>query len=179
MVETSQREVMTSPSAGRGTGIIIGALFGLAWLYNALKFDHKPDWMFHAAYGATALIVLGGVMRIRDDRKSGVRQPGSTRIAFFVVLAIEIAAIVAAVIVLSRWHMQQYIVAALAATVGVHFLPLAKIFHAPIYYVTGLAMVAAAAAAAVSLTGAQQVICIAYSAGAILLLTAFSGVIRR
>jgi hypothetical protein len=175
----SPGEATTSPRAGRGIGIIIGALFGLAWLYNALAFDGAPDWTFYVAYAATAVIALGGVMRLRGDRRSGLQQPKATRIAFLIVFAIEIAAIIAAVIVLSQLHLRPYIAAAIAVIVGLHFLPLAKIFGAPIYYVTGLAMVAATIAAAVSLAGAQQIICIAYSAGAILLLTAFIGTIRR
>ena len=179
MTHAAEPDGTISPSAGRGIGIIIGALFGIAWLYNALKFDHAPDWIFYVAYAATAVIVLGGVMRIRADRKLGLKQPGSTRIAFLIVFAIEIAAIIAALIVLSRFHMEQYMVAAIAVIVGLHFLPLAKIFRVQIYYVMGLAMVAATAAAAVSLTGAQQIICIAYSAGAILLVTAFGGMMRR
>ncbi len=179
MADASQSGVVNSPRAGRGTGIIVAALFGLGWLFNALKFDSAPDWLFYVAYAVTAVIVLRGVMRIHGDRKAGLRQPKATRIAFLIVLAIEIGAIVVAIIVLSHLQMQQYIVAAIAAIVGLHFLPLAQIFGAPAYYVTGLAMVVATTAAVLSLSGAQQIICIAYSAGLILLLTTLTAAIRR
>ncbi len=127
----------------------------------------------------TAALVLSGILRIRSERKSGLpKQPAAVRIGFLITTALEVAGIVVAVFALSHWHMQQYIVAAIAVVVGLHFLPLAKIFRTPLYYATGLAMVAAAVAGAVILKDTQQIVCICYSMGAILLLTAFVGAVR-
>ena len=179
MTDSIERDGVTSPSAGRGLGICIGALFGMGWLYYALKFDHVPDWALYAAYALTAALVIAGIMHIRSERKSGAKQSNAVRIAFLIVFAIEVGAIIAAVILLQHLHLMQYIVPAIAAIVGLHFLPLAKIFRRPTYYATGLTMVAATVASVLLLKGAQQWICIAYSAGAILLLTAFIGAVRR
>jgi hypothetical protein len=178
MTNSTQNEARGATS-GCGLGICIGALFGLGWLYGALKFDHAPDWAFYAAYAAAAALVFAGIMHIRSERQSGAKQSKAVRVAFLIVFALEVAAIIAAVFILSHWHMQQYIVAVICAIVGLHFLPLAKIFRRPSYYATGLAMVAAAAAAVLLLKGTQQWICIAYSAGAILWLTALTGAVRR
>jgi hypothetical protein len=166
--------------AGRGVGISVLALFGALWMFNALKFDGAPNWAFYASFAATAGLLLAGIARIISDRKSGVPpQSRATRMGFFVVLALEVAVIFAAVWLLQKRHLEKYILPAISAIVGLHFLPLAKIFRAPLYYATGLAMVAATAAAVVWLKGAQQIICIGYSAGAILWLSALIVAVRR
>ncbi|MFZ1988251.1 MAG: hypothetical protein WAW96_00635 [Alphaproteobacteria bacterium] len=179
MTDSIERDGVISPSAGRGLGICIGALFGMGWLYYAITFDHAPSWALYAAYAVTAALVIAGIMHIRSERKSGAKQSNAVRIAFLIVLAIEVGAIVASVILLQRFHLMQYVVHAIAAIVGLHFLPLAKIFRRPTYYATGLAIVAATAASVVLLKGEQQWICIGYSAGAILWLTAFIGAAQR
>jgi len=53
------------------------------------------------------------------------------------VFGVETAAIVLAVALLNVIHYSGYIPCAIALIVGVHFFPLAPLFKAPIYYVTG------------------------------------------
>ena len=56
---------------------------------------------------------------------------------FGLVFGVETAAIVLAVALLNVIHYTGYIPCAIALIVGVHFFPLAPLFKAPIYYVTG------------------------------------------
>ena len=168
---TASQSAPAGPT-GRGWGICVGAVAGLVWLYFALKFDHAPDWALIAVYAMSASLLLAGIMRIRSDRKSGLPQSSATRFAFLIVVAIEVVAIVAAVNLLPRWHLQQYMLAAVAIIVGLHYIPLATIFRTRIYYPISLMMVAATVAAAALLEGTQQMICIGYSMGATFFLSA-------
>ena len=43
----------------------------------------------------------------------------------------------AAVILLGIFHLQLFIVPAIATIVGLHLFPLARVFHYPLHYVTG------------------------------------------
>jgi hypothetical protein len=56
---------------------------------------------------------------------------------FYIVVGIEFAAIFIVVVVLRALHFPDYILCAIALIVGVHFFPLAALFKAPLYYVTG------------------------------------------
>ena len=44
---------------------------------------------------------------------------------------------VAAAILLTIFHLQLFIVPAIATIVGLHLFPLARVFHYPLHYVTG------------------------------------------
>ena len=180
MTSAVQKTASSRRAAGRGWSICVAALFGLFWLYNALKFDDAPGWTIYAAFGVAVVLFVAGIVCIRSDRKSGApKRSRAARVGFIIVVALEVAAILAAISALQYLHLSQYIVAALSAIVALHFLPLAKIFRARIYYAMGLTMLAATAAAVVLLRGEQQMICIAYSAGTILWLAAFISAVQR
>ena len=48
---------------------------------------------------------------------------------------------VAAAILLTIFHLQLFIVPAIATIVGLHLFPLARVFHYPLHYVTGALLV--------------------------------------
>ena len=50
----------------------------------------------------------------------------------------EGAAILVAVVVLNAVGCGEYVICAIALVVGLHFLPLASLFEAPVYYLTGV-----------------------------------------
>ena len=55
--------------------------------------------------------------------------------------AIQWAAIVAVVFGFSRLHIDAYGASAVTVIVGMHYLPLARLFHFPLHYVTGAVLV--------------------------------------
>lgn len=166
--------------SGRGVGVCMLAVFGMLWLYYALMLGGAPGWKLYAALAVTAALVLAGILRIVSDKKSAVApQTRAPRLFFFLVFALEIAVIFAAVQLLQYFHLAKYVVPTISTIVGLHFFPLAKLLGAPIYYATGLALVLGTLLAAVLWHGLQQVIHICYGAAAIFWLTAFIVAVRR
>jgi hypothetical protein len=58
-----------------------------------------------------------------------------------VVFAAELIAIALLVVLLNLLHRPTFILPAVAVIVGLHFIPLARLFNAPLFYSTGVAMV--------------------------------------
>lgn len=63
-----------------------------------------------------------------------------TFIAFWLVIAIECGVIGAVNVALTRAHHTEWIMPWIALVVGLHFLPLARINHNPLWYITGIAL---------------------------------------
>ncbi|MEP7188444.1 MAG: hypothetical protein ABI901_04535 [Roseiflexaceae bacterium] len=70
---------------------------------------------------------------------------------YVLVVVSEAVAIALASIVLGRANYGQHIPLVVALIVGIHFLPLAALFHVPMYYLTGLCMVVLAGGALIAL----------------------------
>lgn len=100
-----------------------------------------------AALSGTLLIA--GVATIRRGRQLslatgvGDSAPRDMRRGFMWVLLGEIAALNVAAYLLIGHHMVQCLGPAFALIVGLHFLPLAKIFRAPYYFATAIVMMLA------------------------------------
>jgi hypothetical protein len=69
-------------------------------------------------------------------------RPGDPRRTFVLVNVAQVVLILAAVIVLGRLGIREFIAPVVAVVVGLHFLPLARAFAVPLYRPTGLALVA-------------------------------------
>jgi hypothetical protein len=77
---------------------------------------------------------------------------------FMLVLLGEIVALNIAAYLLIGHHMAQYLAPAIAVIVGLHFLPLAKIFRSPHFFATAAVMtLAGILAAAAMATGSRAV----------------------
>lgn len=60
---------------------------------------------------------------------------------YALIVGSEFVAIALASILLGRAHDDQLIPLVVALIVGIHFLPLAALFHVPVYYLTGVCMI--------------------------------------
>lgn len=141
---------MDSPVLG---GMIVGAavlfFFGAVWLLLGLYKGRFSPWWLRAALlvAGLALAASIGVLTSRASYLTHVvpqpkaepaaagRQTGSR---FGLIVGVEGAAILLAVVLLNATHHSDYIVCAIALIVGLHFLPLASLFGAFVYYATGL-----------------------------------------
>jgi hypothetical protein len=139
---------------GFRSGAAIGALVltcaGAAWAIAALaNRPGVPAWTYAAAAVPVLALLSSGVrcllMIRRDD---GLRPPGldviegaqrgrRVGVLFGAVFAAEIALIAVAAIVLSHAGRPLLIPVAVVAIVGVHFVPLARLFHIPVYGAAG------------------------------------------
>lgn len=132
---------------GRSDGVAVCAVMGLTWAASALG-------ALDAVVAVPGLIASSGIAAVlirgaRDLRRSARGLPdtapagtdlGLARRSFNLVLAAEWVAIGLAINLLPRWDHPQWIPTALCAVVGLHFVPLARLFRVPLYYATGGAL---------------------------------------
>lgn len=168
MSEHEPRTVTPSELRGRGTGIAVCGLFAALWTnWAGPMLSELPTCKWIAVLAVAALsgtLLFAGVATIRRGRRlpraTGTREaaPRGTRRKFVVILILEILALNVAAYLLIGHHMVQYLAPAVALVVGLHFLPLAKIFRVPHYYATATAMTLAGIVAAMAIaTGSAAV----------------------
>jgi hypothetical protein len=150
----NQTEIFRSERAkGASLGATIMGGFGAAWLAMGMTSAGAP---FKIALAVVlpvfALIVwLGSTVRRRLPKFAGPESPEKkqTMRIFAVVNIVQWFAIFGTVNLLHKLHFDGWIVSAIVLIVGAHFLPLARIFHAPQHRTTGIAMMLCAAVAVV------------------------------
>lgn len=163
------RSITPSAVSGPATGVIACALFAALWANWA-----SPLWSrLPAPYGwvaacvavaASGTLLVAGVAMIRHARRvsraTGVSScaPRGMRRRFWLVLAGEIVALNVAAYLLASQHALQYLPPAVAVVVGLHFLPLAKLFRAPHFFGTAVVMTLAGALAAVAVASGSSAI---------------------
>ena len=129
-----------------GAAVMFG--FGIVWLLIGLLRGRRTPagiWISLLVVG----IALGASITVLFTRAAGIPRDAiplsEQQIAvnheiawhFYVIFGVELAAIFVAVVVLKAIHYADYILCGIALIVGVHFIPLAALFRAPMYYVTG------------------------------------------
>ena len=145
---TQSSETITA-SALRGTasGVIFMAVFGTLWAYTGimgLKGLGGPLLLITALAIGIALIICGGVSLIRTTRvltnqvsKEDLSREKRRRVWFNVIFAAEGLAIAITIAISNVTRHTELIPVIIAIIVGVHFLPLASLFHVKLYYFTG------------------------------------------
>jgi len=134
-------------------GMTIGAAvmfgFGIVWLLiGLLRGRTSPAWLrlvllFVGVVLGTALVNLGlRVSHMPQETASVSTQQAATNREigrhFYVIFGAELAAIFLAVVVLKVLRYPDSILSGIAFIVGAHFIPLAALFKAPVYYATGI-----------------------------------------
>jgi small-conductance mechanosensitive channel len=144
----------TELTANQLSGCAIGALFfagfGALWFVLAL---HVRERLTAGAVAGIALVAVGLVLaalhlmrtakhwpRVADDPAQGR--------AFAWINAVQWIAAFAVAFVLGKLGLAEYILSAIAAIVGLHFFPLARLFRYPLHYATGALLVMWAAGTA-------------------------------
>ncbi|MGA7560707.1 MAG: hypothetical protein WBV60_04685 [Terriglobales bacterium] len=132
---------------GMTTGASIMFGFGIAWLLiGVLVAPSSTGLRLALLLAGIALGVSVAIMGWRASRlPRGTVPPTAEQIAagraigrrFGLIFGLETVAILLAVAALNGIHRPDYIPCAIAVIVGLHFFPLAPLFKAPIYNVTG------------------------------------------
>ncbi len=144
----------TAQARGLAFGAAILTAFGLAWALAAvLNVPNRPRWWVVLALWIAASLIAAAVFRIicpggtaAADPERAAAEGKRAGMWFGIIFGLEGALIAGAAVWLSAHGLTMWIPVAAAAIVGIHFLPLARIFKAPLYYSTGVAAVIAAAA---------------------------------
>jgi hypothetical protein len=147
---SSVRNIGGGQLKGSARGALICALFGSAWMYWAVVFSgiSTPVWFSIVTVTAVALVAWA-FLRVRAVRHlppspTESEHSRAFRKFFWVDVGIEWGLVGVAVFALPRFGHGDLIPPALGVIIGLHFLPLVKIFRAPVYYWTGGTMVVAA-----------------------------------
>jgi hypothetical protein len=147
---SSVRNISGGQLKGSARGALICAFFGSAWMYWAVVLSGNPTPVWFSIVTVPAVVLIAwAFLRVRAVRhlpSSAVELEHSRafRKFFWVDVGIEWGLGGVAVFALARFGNGDLIPQALAVIIGLHFLPLVKIFRAPLYYWTGGIMVVGA-----------------------------------
>lgn len=181
MTTNTSSGVISAAIKGMAFGVLMMTLFSVAWLAWGLqnKLSGSP-WVIAAlVLPAIALLIpCLGMFRIGHqagkraapltaDEKRGRSKMGRM---FGIIFGAEGILIFVAVNVLMNLHLETYIMSTVAAIVGLHFLPLARLYRFPLYYWVGGVMLADALISLV-LASPTREIAVGLSMAAILWLT--------
>ena len=132
----------------RANGALMGLgvclFFGAMWIVFAVQsWAASPSWAQPAAFAIAAALLLALFLRAGHIQKLVLVDARPVRpytnLLFGIVVVLEFAAILVWVNYLVARHLGAYQVFAVAAVVGLHFLPLAWLFRVRIYYWAGIA----------------------------------------
>jgi hypothetical protein len=132
---------------GRATGVLVVSIFGALWFLLGLAASERLSAVTAAslAIGLGALVAGALALRHRAASLPSMADPEERRRigrTFGRVNALQWAAIVVIAVVLGRLHLDAYTPAAVTVVVGLHFFPLARLFHQPQHWLTGAVLVA-------------------------------------
>jgi hypothetical protein len=144
---------------GRTRNALIGGMFGAVWLFNGVYWGGIGGNALSTAVALCGIaFVTWPATRLRSLRRLPLSGEDSQhRIAlrgpYWVDVAIECLACIGAVVWLAHTRRYDLIPQSFGVIIGLHFLPLAKIFRMPIYYATGAVMASGALASLAIPTG--------------------------
>jgi hypothetical protein len=180
---TSNRygEGMSSIAHIRGSiaGAAILTLFGAVWCLLALAlWPAHPAWSIPAgSLAATVLLVLCAARLWALRKIPSIDDPVAAAkgkrdgILFGIIFGAEGALIGLCSTVLARIGQGIWIPIAVAVIVGLHFIPLARVFDVPLYYWTGALCVLGVLGCSLIRDAGARVLCAALTMSAVLWLT--------
>ncbi len=160
---------------GSSIGATIVGFFGAAWLALGMV-SGGVSWQTAVAAVLPVFILigfLGTLVRRRLPKIVQAETPEKKQMMrlFMIVNVVQWVGIFGVMNLLANLHLNAWMISAIVLIVGAHFLPLARIFHAPQYVKTGIAMMLCAAAAVVLPVSVRDTVeCV--SAGVILWISA-------
>lgn len=178
------------PNAGHVRGSVAGAailtIFGSAWCIVALAlWPAHPVWSIPAGTAATIVLLALCVIRIRALRNipkiddPAAKAKGKRAGMYFgIVFAAESALIFLCATLMAHLGLDIWIPIAVAVIVGLHFIPLARVFNAPVYDWTGVLCVFGVLGCSLVPDSTIRLLCAGLTMATVLWLTAFFLLLR-
>jgi hypothetical protein len=165
---------------GRIAGAAILTLFGCVWWVLALAFwVARPVWSMPAGFVATVVLLGLCVLRllaIKDvksvDDPVAAAKGKRAGILFGIIFGAEGGLIALCAALLGRAGLSIWVPIATGVIVGLHFIPLARLFEVPIYYWTGTLSVLGVLACSLVRDIATRQLCAGLLMASVLWLTA-------
>lgn len=133
----------SGPTRGSLTGAVISGVAGAAWAAWGASDLPAGGTIVTVAGVVVAAAIVAGAVTFRRRLPEGERGSMFCRRGYWIVVVLEVGAIVAGNRLLIAFGQAGYVIAWTAFVVGVHFLAFGRLF-APVYHVIGWAMVASA-----------------------------------
>ncbi len=126
-------------------GIWVLNIFAAVWAAAAILVSHQPGWLVAFPIALSAALLVWASRQQFPARDPAIE----ARIGRVVSIwsAVEGVAMFLAANILINLHLSGLLMPVFAVIVGLHFLPLARGFPAPLYYATGAALILAGLAA--------------------------------
>lgn len=180
---------------GRSIGAVIMVVFGFFWLgwgfSNSSLFINfsagraRPATMWILFYCASLVFVgiaVRAVRRTRRELKALGPISGDFRSRygkqFRLISILEGIGCGIVLLLASQFHRMDLVAAGIGVVVGLHFLPLARLFRFPAYYVTGVGIVLCDALSMLLLQGTNITLSAAIGTGSALWITAVYALYR-
>jgi hypothetical protein len=130
---------------GRSKGAVILAFFGAAWMMAGLLESRRASELAISLVCLGALIIGGvALTQLRSRPRGSHASPFDLR-AYGIINVIQWALIIATAAVLPAVGYRDWVAPVSIMVVGLHFLPLARMFD-KLYYATGVSLMSLAAA---------------------------------
>lgn len=135
---------------GRAWGIFFFIFFGGGWaMAGGSTLAGAAYWgVIVVTICVTIALLVSAILLIRAARKlpsentpEAQKRGREAGRAFGIIFGVEFLVIFVAAFLLGQFQMTSLIMPVIAFIVGLHFLPLASVFHMKVYYLTGLALV--------------------------------------
>jgi hypothetical protein len=136
----------SNASAGRAIGAMFFSVFGGVWLCVWAFRSFAAPWPIAIAIAIVTVVLLAIAWRVfrasAAAKQAAAETPEEKRRSrlFHIINAGQWVLILVAINVLARMGMSAWIAPAMIFIVGLHFIPLARIFDNPPHYLTGLAL---------------------------------------
>ncbi len=161
-------------------GAAILTLFGSAWCIVALAFwAARPVWSIPAGIVATIALLGLCVLRLWSVRNMhSIDDPAAAAkgkragMFFGIIFGAECGLIALCATLLGRTGLSIWIPIAVAIIVGLHFIPLARVFEVPLYYWTGALSVLGVLGCSLVREAGTRLLCAGLVMAAVLWLTA-------
>jgi hypothetical protein len=169
----------TAQLRGMAIGAAILTLFGLAWSFAALlNWPAHPAWSIVLSLSIAAALIGAAIFRALHPGGRPASNPAlaaaegrRSGMWFGLIFTLEGVFIAIAAILLGSHHLADWIPVATALIVGIHFLPLARLFRVPLYYGTAILASLAALASFAIADPLTRVVSLGLAMAAILWLT--------
>lgn len=130
---------------GRGLAAIISTGFGFIWLgWGFSGIRNLPPAIWVVYFSVAAILMTFAVTAVRRGRKIMTAQGASRNVfwqqrrkAFGVVTLLEVVGCIVVVILANVYQRPDWVAVGISLVVGLHFLPLGRIFEVVSYYWVG------------------------------------------
>lgn len=144
MNQNEKAVVTQNQLSGRATGALFFSVFGALWIGLGLYVRETLTAVYVVLTAILLAVLIAGALWLKRRAASFPHAPAdkAQSRSFNRINLAQWVAIGLVGVTFGRMHIELYALTAIVVIVGLHLLPLARVFHYPMHYVTGTALMA-------------------------------------